>query len=272
MKFLFPDRPSIMGILNVTPDSFSDGGQFNELDAAFSRAMQMIDEGADIIDIGGESTRPGAAPVSVAEEIERVIPAVERIRSESDIIISVDTSTPEVMIEAAKLGVNLINDVRALRRAGALEAASNTGLPVCLMHMQGEPETMQENPTYDDVVAEVISFFADRMQTCESAGIPKSQILLDPGFGFGKTVQHNLRLINELSALKTLGCPVLVGLSRKSSIRKLLGGTPEATLVGSLAGAVWAFSRGAQILRVHDVRESKLALTLATELQASSSD
>ena len=259
-----------MGILNVTPDSFSDGGQYNELEAAFARAIEMVDEGADIIDIGGESTRPGAATVSVTEELDRVIPVVERIRSESDICISVDTSTPEVMLEASKRGVDLINDVRGLRREGALQAAVQTDLPVCLMHMQGEPGTMQANPTYTDVVEDVVSFFQKRLGECESAGLNTSQVLLDPGFGFGKTVHHNLRLVNELQSLIALGYPVLVGLSRKSSIKKLLGDDPEASLIGSITGAVWAYDKGARVLRVHDVRASKLALTMAMELKTSS--
>lgn len=255
-----------MGILNVTPDSFSDGGQYQQLDAALVRATEMVAEGADIIDVGGESTRPGAQTVTVSEELDRVLPVVEKIRAELDVSISVDTSTPEVMLESASIGVDLINDVRALQRDGALAAAAKTSLPVCLMHMQGQPDTMQNDPRYDDLLSEIETFFLDRMAACETAGIERSKLILDPGFGFGKTPEHNLRLTNQLQRYQKLGCPILVGLSRKSTIRKLLGDADEALLIGSVVGAVWAYQRGASILRVHDVAATKWALTMAQNL------
>jgi dihydropteroate synthase len=257
------DRPAIMGILNVTPDSFSDAGQFFSLENALRHADLMVNQGADIIDIGGESTRPGAEAVSVEEELHRVVPVVEAIRSRLDVLISVDTSTPEVMLAAAKAGASMINDVRALRKDGALQAAQFTGLPVCLMHMQGNPMTMQMDPVYNDLIGEVHLFFSERIAVCLEVGIEKANLLLDPGFGFGKTVRHNLQLINQLSAFKDLGCPLLVGLSRKSTIGKVLQSEAEDRLIGSLVGAVWAFSKGASILRVHDVAETLAALTMA---------
>lgn len=257
------DRPAIMGILNVTPDSFSDGGQFFSLENALGHADLMANQGADIIDIGGESTRPGADAVSVEEELQRVIPVVEAIRSRLDVLISVDTSTPEVMLAAAKAGASMINDVRALRKDGALEAARLSGLPVCLMHMQGNPMTMQMDPVYDDIIGEIHQFFTDRIEVCLDVGIEKKNLLLDPGIGFGKTPRHNLQLINQLNAFRDLGCPLLVGLSRKSTIGKVLESKSEDRLIGSLVGAVWAYTRGASILRVHDVAETHAALTMA---------
>lgn len=266
MKFIFPDRPSVMGILNVTPDSFSDGGKFQVQDEALKHAQAMVEQGADLIDVGGESTRPGATAVSVDEELQRVIPVVEKIRQELDVCISVDTSTPEVMAEAAAIGIDLINDVRALQRPGALSVAVETGLPVCLMHMQGQPETMQQNPQYEDLMQDIETFFAARIDACVAAGIDKEKIILDPGFGFGKLPEHNLRLVNELARFQGLGCPLLVGLSRKSTIKHLLGDESQALLIGSAVGAVWAYQRGAKILRVHDVAETKWALTLTQRL------
>ena len=268
MKFLFPDRPTIMGILNVTPDSFSDGGKYYRQDAALARARELIEQGADIVDIGGESTRPGADSVSVAEELDRVVPVVESIRRELDVCISIDTSTPEVMAEAATIGIDLINDVRALSRSGALGVAAEAQVGVCLMHMQGEPGTMQLDPNYQDVIAEIDTFLQQRLEACVEAGIKREHIILDPGFGFGKTPEQNLRLVNELERFSHFECPLLVGLSRKSTIRKLLGDTPEALLTGSIAGAIWAYQKGAQILRVHDVAETKWALTMASALSA----
>ena len=245
-----------MGILNVTPDSFSDGGQFTEPGLAVDHALAMVDAGAAIIDIGGESTRPGAEAVSATQEIERVLPVVEALRSGSDVAISVDTSKPEVMQAASAAGADLINDVRALREEGALDAAAATGLPVCLMHMQGEPRTMQVNPHYDDLVVEVHAFFSERIAACEAAGIPRERILLDVGFGFGKTPEHNLTLINRLESFSDLGLPILVGLSRKSTI-----GLIDADRVsGSIGGAIAALDRGARILRVHDVRQTASAV------------
>ncbi len=245
-----------MGILNVTPDSFSDGGRFNHLDAALRHAQAMVEAGATLIDIGGESTRPGAPVVSPLEELERVAPVVERIHRELDVIISVDTSTPQVMLESARLGAGLINDVRSLRRDGALQAAAATGLPVCLMHMLGEPGNMQDNPHYDDVTGEVVAFLAERMEQCAAAGIAAERIVLDPGFGFAKTLAHNLSLFKHMEALHALGRPLLVGVSRKSMIGQALGRPVGERLYGGLALAALAISKGARILRVHDVAET----------------
>ena len=249
-------RPQVMGILNVTPDSFSDGGCFNRLDAALRHAEAMVKAGATLIDIGGESTRPGAPLVSEQEELERVCPAVEAIARELDVIISVDTSTAAVMRESARLGANLINDVRSLQRPGALAAAAESGLPVCLMHMRGEPGTMQDDPHYPDIYAEVHDFLAERMAACERAGIPRARIVLDPGFGFAKTLEHNLRLFQQLERLHEFGLPLLVGVSRKSMIGKVLDRPVGERLYGSLALAALAVARGAQIVRVHDVVET----------------
>jgi dihydropteroate synthase len=245
-----------MGILNITPDSFSDGGRFNQRDLALRHAQAMVEAGATLIDIGGESTRPGARPVSVVEELERVAPLVEAINRELDVIISVDTSTPAVMRESARLGAGMINDVRALRRDGALDAAAATGLPVCLMHMQGEPGTMQDHPHYDDLLGEVSSFLLERMQACVSAGIPAERILLDPGFGFAKSHAHNLSLFKHMQALHALGRPLLVGVSRKSMVGLALNKPVTERLNGSLALAALAMTKGAKILRVHDVAET----------------
>jgi len=247
-----------MGILNVTPDSFSDGGNLYSnaslsLDKALYQARQMVTEGASIIDIGGESTRPGAEPVSVQEEMDRVLPVLERINAEVDAVISIDTSTPELIREAARLGAGMINDVRALGREGALEAAVAAGLPVCLMHMQGSPATMQRAPSYSDVVAEVIDFLRQQLDRCVEAGLERSQLIIDPGFGFGKTLEHNLLLLNEMQQLLSLGVPVLSGTSRKSMIGNLLGREPDERLAGGLATVVLAVERGARIIRVHDV-------------------
>ncbi|MCU1737364.1 MULTISPECIES: dihydropteroate synthase [Pseudomonas] len=249
-------RTHVMGILNVTPDSFSDGGRFNHLDAALRHAQAMVEAGATLIDIGGESTRPGAPVVSPLEELERVAPVVERIHRELDVIISVDTSTPQVMLESARLGAGLINDVRSLQRDGALQAAAATGLPVCLMHMLGEPGNMQDNPHYDDVTGEVVNFLAERMALCAAAGIAAERIVLDPGFGFAKTLAHNLSLFKHMEALHALGRPLLVGVSRKSMIGQALGRPVGERLYGGLALAALAMSKGARILRVHDVAET----------------
>ncbi len=245
-----------MGILNVTPDSFSDGGRFSQLDAALRHAEAMAAAGATLIDVGGESTRPGARPVSPTEELERVAPIVERIHRELDVIISVDTSTPAVMREAARLGAGLINDVRSLQRDGALDAAASTGLPVCLMHMLGEPGTMQNDPSYEDVTREVGDFLVARMNECAAVGIPAERIILDPGFGFAKTLAHNLSLFKHMEALHALGRPLLVGVSRKSMIGNALGRPVGERLYGGLALAALAITKGARILRVHDVVET----------------
>ncbi|WP_434773293.1 dihydropteroate synthase [Pseudomonas entomophila] len=246
----------VMGILNVTPDSFSDGGQFARRDAALRHAEAMVAAGATLIDVGGESTRPGARAVSVTEELERVAPMVEAIAAHLDVIISVDTSTPAVMREAARLGAGLINDVRALERDGALDAAAATGLPVCLMHMCGEPGTMQDDPHYDDVTQDVARYLESRMAACAVAGIDASRIVLDPGFGFAKTLAHNLSLFKHLEALHRLGRPLLVGVSRKSMIGLTLERSVDERLYGSLALAALAMAKGARILRVHDVHET----------------
>ncbi|RMO87208.1 Dihydropteroate synthase [Pseudomonas syringae pv. philadelphi] len=246
----------VMGILNATPDSFSDGGRYSQLDEALRHAESMVRAGATLIDVGGESTRPGARPVSAQEEVERVAPIVEIIARELDVIISVDTSTPEVMLETAALGAGLINDVRSLQRPGALEAAASTGLPVCLMHMLGEPGTMQDDPHYQDLVGEVSAFLLERMQQCLAAGIARHQIILDPGFGFAKTLAHNLSLFRHLGALHGLGQPLLVGVSRKSMIGAVLNRPVDQRLVGGLALAALAMTKGAKILRVHDVGET----------------
>lgn len=260
-----------MGVVNVTPDSFSDGGTLFrsdqlDLDLALARAEQMVVAGAAILDIGGESTRPGAAPVGEAQEMDRVLPLVERISRELDVVISVDTSTPALMREAAQRGAGLINDVRALQRPGALEAAAATGLPVCLMHMQGDPGSMQTAPQYHDVVADVAEFLRQRIAACEMAGIARQKLVLDPGFGFGKTVAHNLALLNGLPLLADAGLPLLVGLSRKSLIGKLIGREVDERLPASLALAVLAAERGAAIIRTHDVAETSDALAMFSAL------
>ncbi|PMR75980.1 dihydropteroate synthase [Billgrantia endophytica] len=243
-----------MGILNVTPDSFSDGGRHIALDDALRHAERMLAEGAAIIDVGGESTRPGSRHVSAQQELDRVAPVVERLVVELDALVSVDTSSPEVMRATAALGAGMINDVRALRREGALEAALGTALPVCLMHMQGEPHDMQQAPRYDVPVEEAVAdFLQQRVAACEAAGLRRERLLLDPGFGFGKSVEHNLSLLNRMERLSRLGLPLLAGMSRKSMIGKVLGRPVEERLSGGLALASLAVERGARILRVHDV-------------------
>ncbi|KTC50974.1 dihydropteroate synthase [Pseudomonas syringae] len=257
----------VMGILNATPDSFSDGGRYSQLDAALRHAEAMVLAGATLIDVGGESTRPGARPVSPAQEVERVAPVVEIISRELDVIISVDTSTPEVMLATAGLGAGLINDVRSLQRPGALEAAASTGLPVCLMHMQGEPGTMQNDPHYEDLLAEVSAFLLERMNQCVAAGIDRQQIILDPGFGFAKTLEHNLSLFKHMEALHALGRPLLVGVSRKSMIGAVLGRPVDQRLSGGLALAALAMTKGAKILRVHDVAETADVVRMIAAVQ-----
>ena len=249
-------RPQVMGILNVTPDSFSDGGRYALKDAALKHAESMVRAGATLLDVGGESTRPGARAVSPTEELERVAPVVEAIARELDVVISVDTSTPAVIREVARLGAGLVNDVRSLRRDGALDAALDTGLPVCLMHMRGEPGDMQDDPQYSDVTSEVCDFLAQRMAECVAAGIKAERIVLDPGFGFAKTLEHNLSLFKHLERLHALGRPLLVGVSRKTMIGKVLGREVNERLYGSLALAALAVTKGAQIIRVHDVAET----------------
>ena len=257
----------VMGILNVTPDSFSDGGRYTSLELALLRAHEMVTAGASIIDIGGESTRPGAATVSAQQELDRVAPLVERIAAECDVIVSVDTSTPAVIRESARLGAGLINDVRSLQRDGALDAAAATHLPVCLMHMRGEPQTMQDEPYYNDVAVEVAGFLQERIDACVTAGIAVERIVLDPGFGFAKNTQHNYELFKRLPELLSLQRPLLVGVSRKSMIGNILQQPVDQRLYGSLALAVMALERGAKILRVHDVVATMDALKIFNAVQ-----
>ena len=262
-RALILDRPRVMGIVKVTPDSFSDGGKHMRVDAAVAHAMRLAEEGADILDIGGESTRPGADDVSLEEELRRVIPVIERLAKETALPISIDTSKPEVMRAAVAAGAGMINDIHALRREGALDAAAALGVPVVLMHMQGEPRSMQAAPDYDDVVAEVHRFLAERIFSAEMAGIAKKNIVVDPGFGFGKNTAHNLALLARLDRFTDLGVPVLAGLSRKRTIGELTGRTdPHDRVHGSVAAHVIAAQRGAKLLRVHDVAATVDALKI----------
>lgn len=254
------DRPHVMGVLNVTPDSFSDGGRFFQPGSAIDQAATMVEAGVDILDIGGESTRPGAQSVSVQEELDRVLPVLEHLRSRFDVWISVDTSTPELMRAAAAAGADMLNDVRALTRDGALATAAELGLPVCLMHMQGEPATMQQDPRYDDVVNQVAGYLLERRDAAVAAGVDATNILFDPGFGFGKTLEHNLALLRALPHLAESGHPLLAGLSRKSMLGKITGRTVDQRLGASVAAALLAVQRGAHIVRVHDVPDTVDAL------------
>lgn len=260
------ETPVIMGILNVTPDSFSDGGRYTSLDKALRQAEQMVVDGAAIIDIGGESTRPGAQPVNEQQELDRVIPVIEKLHQQLDVVISVDTSKAAVITEAAGAGAGLINDVMALRGEGALQAAQKTALPVCLMHMQGKPRTMQTDPQYTDVVEEVITFLKRRAQQCLAQGIAREQIIIDPGFGFGKTLAHNISLFKHLHRLQALGYPLLIGASRKTMIGQITGKDVEQRLAGSLALATLAAVKKAAIIRVHDVAETVDAVKVALAL------
>ena len=265
-------RPVVMGIINVTPDSFSDGatlyrGSNLDIERAMTRAREMVASGAAILDIGGESTRPGASPVSVNEEMDRVLPLVARIAAELETVISVDTSTPVLMREAANAGAGLLNDVRALTREGALEAAAAANVPICLMHMQGEPGDMQVAPHYDDVVEDVCEYLQSRIVSCERQGIARNRLLLDPGFGFGKSVTHNLKLLRELPRLAAIGLPLVVSLSRKSLIGKLLGREVGQRLPASLALAVLAAQRGAAVIRTHDVAATVDAVSMLMALE-----
>jgi dihydropteroate synthase len=249
-------KVKVMGILNVTPDSFSDGGQFTCFDTALKQVEQMIEDGVDIIDIGGESTRPGAVDVSVKDEIVRVIPLLKAIKSRFNINVSIDTSKSEVMSEAIIYGADMINDVRALQNNGCLDIVAQSDIGVCLMHMQGMPRTMQENPQYNDIIDDILEFFMQRIKECEQSGISKERLILDPGFGFGKTLAHNYEVLAKLDQFKALGLPVLAGVSRKSMIGNLLNRDVNERLAGSLAAAIVAVQQGANIIRVHDVRES----------------
>ncbi|MBS4687485.1 dihydropteroate synthase [Aeromonas sobria] len=260
------DRPHVMGILNVTPDSFSDGGNFNQIERAMAHARQMVSDGATLIDIGGESTRPGAPDVSEQEELDRVIPVIKRIAAELEVMISLDTSKAGVMREGCQAGAHLINDVRALQEEGALQAAAEARVPVCLMHMQGQPRTMQVEPHYDDLLGEVRGFFDERITACMAAGIAREQLLLDPGYGFGKTQAHNYQLLVAQKELLDYGLPLLVGMSRKSMIGNLLGRSVDERLAGSLACALIGMQHGARIIRVHDVRETMDALRVGWQV------
>lgn len=266
-KSLDLSAPRIMGIVNVTPDSFSDGGKFFSRDAALKQALQLVEDGADILDIGGESTRPGSEPVVVQEEIDRVVPAIEAISAEVDVPISIDTMKAEVMRAAVSAGAGLINDVNALRGDGALQAAAELDVPVCIMHMQGTPQTMQQEPHYEDVVAEVEAFLMERIEACEHAGVKADKIMLDPGFGFGKRARHNLRLMKHLSRFTRLPYPVLVGVSRKSIIGDMLKVSVDERLAGSLALASIAVWQGAKLIRTHDVKETAQAVKLTQHVQ-----
>jgi dihydropteroate synthase len=261
-RLLLLDRPRVMGIVNVTPDSFSDGGQHQTLEAAVAHGLRLAAEGADILDVGGESTRPGAAPVAVEQELQRVVPVVERLARETSLPICVDTSKPEVMRAAVAAGAGMINDVYALRREGALDAAAALGVPVVLMHMLGEPGTMQDDPDYDDVVADVHRFLADRLFACEMAGIARKNLVVDPGFGFGKRLEHNLLLLRQLARFGDLGVPVLAGLSRKRSLGELTGRDVGQRVHASVAAAVLAAEYGARLIRVHDVAATVDALKI----------
>jgi dihydropteroate synthase len=260
--------PQIMGVLNITPDSFSDGGSFTQIESAVQHALKMAEQGATIIDIGGESTRPNALPVSTHEEILRVVPVIEGIRLKSDIAISIDTSKADVMKAAIEAGADFINDVYALQRPGSLDMAASLGVPVCLMHMQADPTTMQDQPYYLNVVEELNDFFAQRIAACEQVGIAKGKIILDPGFGFGKTLQHNLTLLAKLKEFESHGCPILAGLSRKSMFGQLLDKKVDERLIGSVSAALLAVANGASIVRVHDVAETADALKVYMAVQA----
>ena len=267
-KRLALSSPIVMGILNVTPDSFSDGGQYSSYELACQHADDMVAQGAGMIDIGGESTRPGAAEVSLADELARVIPLVKYVAAHHDVWISVDTSKPEVMRQAVAAGAHLINDVRALMEPGALEAAAELQVPICLMHMQGEPQSMQFAPTYHNVIEEVSAFLTERIEACLRAGIPRELLILDPGFGFGKSLEHNYELLAKLDSFAQFDLPILIGLSRKSMIGNLLAKPTSERLAGSLAGAMIAAQKGAHIIRVHDVTETVDMLKVLQATQA----
>jgi len=259
-----------MGILNVTPDSFSDGGQFSVVDSAMKQTKKMLEQGASIIDVGGESTRPGAADVSLNEELDRVIPVVEKITTEFDAIVSIDTNKAEVMTAAVKAGAGLINDVNALCAEGALTAAAKANVPVCLMHMQGVPRTMQTAPTYEHVTNDVITFLDERIQASIGAGIDREKLLIDPGFGFGKNLEQNCQLMRELTCFQKLNCPVLVGVSRKSMIGQILDAEVDERLFGSVALEAIAVWEGANIIRAHDVRAAVDAVKIAVAVKSPS--
>ena len=259
-------RPLVMGILNITPDSFSDGGKYLDVNEALKHAEKMIEEGVDIIDIGGESSRPGSDPVSADEELKRIAPIIEGIKKISDIAISVDTYKPEVMKQVIDMDVAMINDIHALQKPSAIDMIKESNVGICLMHMQGNPKTMQLNPTYKNVVSEVKSFLEERANHLMHEGIDKSRIILDPGFGFGKTFEHNINLLQNIESFQSLNLPILVGLSRKSFIRKILNGEHDDHLSGSISAAILSVLKGTKILRVHDVKETQSALKIINEV------
>lgn len=263
-KSLDLSQPQVMGILNVTPDSFSDGGKYHSLNSALNQAQRMIDAGVTIIDIGGESTRPGAPDVALEEELQRVVPVIKAIREHHDVWISIDTSKAEVMRQAIEAGADIINDVRALQEPGALEVAAKYGLPICLMHMQGQPRTMQTNPHYDDLLKEVGEFLQQRINACEKVGIQRSQLILDPGFGFGKTIEHNYHMLARLEEFHQFGLPILAGMSRKSMLFKLLDKAPDECVAASVSCATIAAMKGAQIIRVHDFEQTLDAMKIVS--------
>lgn len=265
-------RTLVMGILNVTPDSFSDGGQFHDCNAAVARALRLVEEGADIIDVGGESTRPGAQPVSIDVELKRTVPVIEQLKLRCNVPLSIDTSKPEVMEAAVAAGAVVINDVNALQAAGAIEVASRLDADICLMHRQGTPDTMQKAPCYDDVVVEVLEYLQCRVRACETAGIERSRLLIDPGFGFGKTVEHNLQLLRGLGQFVATGLPVLAGLSRKSMLQTVTGRAVGERLAGSVALATLAAQAGARVVRVHDVAQTVDAMKIVEAIRDSSTD
>lgn len=274
MQLKFPrhtldlSQPRVMGILNRTPDSFSDGGEFIDFDSARRHAIEMVRQGADLLDIGGESTRPGAEAVSEQQELDRVIPLIEALAAEVEIPISIDTSKPVVMREAVRAGAQMINDVYGLRLPGAIEAAKECDVPVCVMHMQGEPRSMQQHPHYDDVTTEIRQFLQERVEACVAAGVPRAQVAVDPGFGFGKNLEHNLMLLQNLAVFDELGQPLLVGLSRKSMLGTLLGGVPAGNrLYASVAAATIAVLKGAHIVRCHDVGPTVEALKVVAAVR-----
>jgi len=262
-------RPVVMGILNLTPDSFSDGGSYLSPQQALLRVEQMLEQGADIIDVGGESTRPGAAAVSVEEELARTVDVVAEIKQRFSCLVSIDTSKPEVMQQTVAAGADIINDVCALERPGALQVAAECGVPVCIMHMQGEPRSMQSNPHYEDVLSEVMTYLKQRVESCVAAGIQRENIIVDPGFGFGKTLDHNFKLLAHLSEFNQLGLPILAGMSRKSMFGKLLDKKPTELEAASIAGALIAVQQGAHIFRVHDVAATADALRVYSKVQMS---
>ena len=263
-KSLDLSTPQVMGILNVTPDSFSDGGKFNSLDLAILQAKKMVESGVSIIDVGGESTRPGAPDVSLEDELARVIPVIKAIRAQFDVWISIDTSKAEVMRQAIEAGADMINDVRALQEPGALEVAAVSGVPICLMHMQGQPRTMQANPQYQDLLTDVGNFLQERIAACEAKGIDRNQLILDPGFGFGKTLEHNYHILANLERFHEFGLPILAGMSRKSMLFKLLDKAPADCVAASVTCATVAAMKGAQIIRVHDFEQTLDAMKVVS--------